>query len=127
MLGSNTYGHRHLNSTDPTADVIASDSDNAPEGNWPAHAQICRNGDLWEQHTLIHQVARDPIRIVLMMLVIKHAWPELNQLTEYQSEVLITAAKALQKNDKQYADIQEQVKRNDQFSVVIGRLVRDFT
>lgn len=60
------------------------------------------------------------------MLVMQHAWPELNRLADYRREVLVTAAKALQKSDERYRDIQDRVKKDEKFAMVLRKLVSHF-
>lgn len=104
----------------PSSD--AADAEVSADEDWPAHAQL-RGTNLKEQHILIRQLCRDAIKIVHTTLVTTHAWPELTRLSEYRREVLSKAAKSLQKTDAKYSDIRLRIKKDERFSMIVGKLV----
>ncbi|KJA15787.1 hypothetical protein HYPSUDRAFT_58624 [Hypholoma sublateritium FD-334 SS-4] len=73
------------------------------------------------------RLCHDAIKIVHTTLVTTHAWPELRvtHLSEYSRDVLLKAAKALQKNEHKYADIRARLKKDEKFTMILGRLVID--
>lgn len=112
---------------DPAAAAAASDRESAEEA-WPSHAQL-RGANLKTQHVLLRQLCRDAIKIVRTTLVTTHAWPELRvtHLSEYRRNVLLKAAKALQKNEPKYADIRARLRKDEKFTMILGRLVSIFS
>ena len=108
---------------DPTTAADNEDQESAEE-TWPSHAQL-RGSNLKTQNVLLRQLCRDAIKIVHTTLVTTHAWPELRatHLSEYRRDVLLKAAKVLQKKEEKYADIRARLKKDEKFTMVLGRLV----